>query len=1243
MTKLVSLTTLMLLLGGAPGSAADVMRLDFAYEEPSVSWGPDGDIVELEGCQIIAHVGEPLLPVHGVSVLLPAGHELEGVEIVPGDPVILPGTFDLPIAQRQYPFSYVGPVEVVELSDRLKGSPDPHPAYLHANETTHFLAGHGLGSFTLHPVRYIPATGTLLYYPHMSVLVTTTTTARAQEALARLYRDSHLDRERIQRATPFIQELDTYPAQRGGRRNDFDILLIAESSLLPEFDPYITHKTLRGWKIVTRTVGSTSSYPGADTQERIRNCIKDYYENYGIQYVLLGGDDETIPHRGFWFDPGWGLEDYDIPADLYYAALDGTWNDDGDAKWGEPSEADLLAEVFVARVCADNAAEVSRFISKTALYEDEPVVAECDKALMVGEKLWDDPTWGGDSKDEIKSGASTHGYTTVGFPNPGNVETLYDRDIPGSWNAMSDLLPLLNGGVHFVNHLGHSNVGYYMRFYNSNITDANFTNNGVNHSLYITYSQGCYCGSFDNRTTGGSYTSDCINERITTEISNGAVAAIANSRYGWGAHESTNGSSQYFDRQFFDAVFGEGITNIAWANQDSREDNIWAISYAQNRWCYYELTVFGDPLLDMWTAQPTTMAVNYPSAYIIGGPTFTVTVTGVAGARVALSRDGQLLGRGFTDVSGVAVVEFDDPPQTPGAMDVVVTAHDRLPFQGTANVADPDGPYVVCIDHTIDDDMNGNSWGDADGEVELGETIELPLLLENVGTEQAAGVIATVSTSQSYVQFSQDSQTYGDIDIGAQVWSAGSYVFSVVQDCPDRTGVTIEVSATDGSETWVSYVSIMVNSPVLYLASFQISEVSGNGNGQADAGETIAITSMLGNSGHGTAWSVTGDMSSGDGYTTINSGSAGYPDISPESTVGSSVPFQVEFSPSTPLGHLVDFSVDVTAAGGYAETVGFTLCVGKKSLLVVDTDNETTETRIITALDDLGEDYDQWAWFTAGSPGLDELLRYETVIWASGDQNASTGTAQDRQDLGAFLDQGGSLLYSAENYLTQYPNESFTTEYLHIADHSVNVTVFNSVVGEAGDPIGDGLNVSISYPSDLSETPDTVEPDAQSAVVFRSGSANQSTVIRYPATGDGPYRMMFFGTPLEAFSSSGAGDNNISGVLSRSLAWMRGSADIQAPSAPAWIAMTTAGELTWDPATDNVGVTGYKLYRATEPYFSIDGLSPLASPSSANWSAPGSVGNTEINYYFIVTACDEADNESLPSPIAGEHDFAIEN
>jgi len=84
---------------------------------------------------------------------------------------------------------------------------------------------------------------------------------------------------------------------------------------------------------------------------------------------------------------------------------------------------------------------------------------------------------------------------------------------------------------------------------------------------------------------------------MNIKIDGGAYAVIMNARYGYGEFNSTDGPSQRYDREFWDAVFNpaEGFPELGKANSDSKEDNIYRINEDCMRWCCYELNLFGDP------------------------------------------------------------------------------------------------------------------------------------------------------------------------------------------------------------------------------------------------------------------------------------------------------------------------------------------------------------------------------------------------------------------------------------------------------------------------------------------------------------------------------------------------------------------------------------------------------------------------------------------------------------------------
>ncbi|HEC77235.1 MAG TPA: hypothetical protein ENI33_08290, partial [Thermoplasmatales archaeon] len=163
------------------------------------------------------------------------------------------------------------------------------------------------------------------------------------------------------------------------------------------------------------------------------------------------------------------------------------------------------------------------------------------------------------------------------------------------WKKQGLIDRIDGNSVHLINHLGHANTYYNLKMSTSDVDS--FTND----KYFFVYSQGCYAGAFD--------ANDCIAEHFVC-TPNGAFSVIMNARYGWGISYSTDGPSQRYDREFWDAIFREGMKQIGRANQDSKEDNLWRIDESCMRWCYYELNLFGDPEISIKDAIPDYVYVD---------------------------------------------------------------------------------------------------------------------------------------------------------------------------------------------------------------------------------------------------------------------------------------------------------------------------------------------------------------------------------------------------------------------------------------------------------------------------------------------------------------------------------------------------------------------------------------------------------------------------------------------------------
>lgn len=588
----------------------DEIVLTFSFDSPILTefvWnGKTYTKVMIEGLPIIGDVGVPLLPVKPVNVLLPQQTEVGSITVTKGEAVILGDGYNVELGSRPV---IINAVSENELCENIRFNPTmPYPNADFENVGTYSFRGYSILTLVLYPVRYIGQDKEIYYYNEMTVTIKTTET----DSVNPLFRSSPVDEMMMREMVDDYSLSNTYVFfDPQVFRNSlvtsgvsYEYVIVTSEELKNAtgeytFQDLIQYKNGNGVSATIVTLeGINAIYEGVDAAEKIRNFITDAYLNWGTEYVLLGGDADVVPAR-FLYVAGGG-EWTTTPADLYYGCLDGTYNYDGDDRWGEPTDGegggdvDLRAEVYVGRACVGNESEVSNFVMKTLAYEQTPIDdSYLRKALMVGEYVgfYGVADWGGNYKDEIINGSNNHGYSTVGVPDGEyNISKLYDRDWENHNWPKSEIISRINAGFNIINHLGHADYDYNMKM---DISDVYaFTND----KYCFIYSQGCMAGGFDN--------GDCIAEYFTIKTSNGAFAGIWNARYGWGRWYSTDGPSQRFDREFFDAIFNEGVrypkkTSLGVANQDSKEDNLWRINENCMRWCYYVLNLFGDPQVSL--------------------------------------------------------------------------------------------------------------------------------------------------------------------------------------------------------------------------------------------------------------------------------------------------------------------------------------------------------------------------------------------------------------------------------------------------------------------------------------------------------------------------------------------------------------------------------------------------------------------------------------------------------------------
>jgi hypothetical protein len=101
-------------------------------------------------------------------------------------------------------------------------------------------------------------------------------------------------------------------------------------------------------------------------------------------------------------------------------------------------------------------------------------------------------------------------------------------------------------------------------------------------------------------------------------------------------------------------------------------------------------TVFGDPSVQVRTDTPVTMTVTHDSLILNGVETFELDVLGLSGALCAISSQDQVLGNGYTDETGHAIIQFFIPLSANDEVQLVVTGFNTIPYMATLTV--PNSP-----------------------------------------------------------------------------------------------------------------------------------------------------------------------------------------------------------------------------------------------------------------------------------------------------------------------------------------------------------------------------------------------------------------------------------------------------------------------------------------------------------------------------------------------------------------------
>jgi hypothetical protein len=907
------------------GLAASIARpahldhtIEFDESELTIVERDGYDVVTLRGCDLSVDVGRPQLPVRPLTLALPPDARVERIEVLEArSSELLDRYYPIP---AQHP--RILPVPGLEIPQRPFVHPDPRVyggSEPYPRAIVEFVSSGRLGDVTLvglavHPVQFVPSDDKLRFFRKMAIRVhydvddsESRPSDELHEAVVRTLTGGGQPRTARRTYRPSTTRLDA---------GEYDhVIILGNSGFADAFAPLSDWKTAKG---VPSTMVSVSwiqaRYPGADTAEQIRSFIADAHGTWGSVWFLLAGDTDLVPTRRAYAMTceagGHALED-SIGCDAYFADLDGTWNADGDAVYGELTDAvDLYPEVFVGRAPVRNIDDVNAFVEKVLNYESAATVDYQLSMLMAAEVLWTDP-----------------------FTDSGIALNLIDREyVPPRYDPITKLyetlgnetpesvLAALNGGPGHFLHSGHAwyNVmgcgeGYIYRW------DVLALTNAARQPLV--YSIGCWPAAFD-------LTDACIAERFLQNPSGGGVAFIGNSRYGWASPGNPGfGYSERFMQEFYRTIFVDKMTSAGAALATAKARFV-PFSQTENvyRWHQYQLNLLGDPEMPVWTAEPTPLVVTVPDSVVPGPSVLGVSVMTsggpLEGALVCASNGSDVYERGLTAHDGSISLPVDTV--LPDSLTVTVTARDRIPYQRSIPVVFT-GAFLRPVGVEIDDTAGGNGDGIAGPD----ETVELAIELRNFGTDDASAVEATISTADAMAGLIWNQSYYGDVAGGASATGTSPFALDISPDCPDGHVIVLDltITASGTRTTWTGSVSITAGAPVLAAASYSIDDTAGgDGDGFAEPGETVALMLEIENSGMAAAVAPSFTLSSDDPTVDVTSPAAALPLIA--AGASERAVFELALTPECPEPSFPVLYLDAVTSDGLTSSDTLRITVG---------------------------------------------------------------------------------------------------------------------------------------------------------------------------------------------------------------------------------------------------------------------------------------------------------------------------
>ncbi|MFH1506063.1 MAG: C25 family cysteine peptidase, partial [archaeon] len=421
-------------LNVTPDSDENLTIITFSGDDITLDAVDGFDMIYLAGLPIVEEEGELMLPYKTIYLSIPYDKKLKSIEVENYAQEELPGSYHIPL----FP-GYIKD-DLIRTKDFL--SPDPEdydPISFYPQNIVEFshqgsIRGNKFIVIRVNAVRHNPLTGKTVFHPYIS-FKTTLEDSKEEVIVSKTMKKSKLDtilvnllnnknefsknrpkyQPKITRVENVFADLITGDVILGGDlaprsippfqnttieyiiiTNNYDLDGTYIGEMQAEFQRLADWKTQKG--IPTLVVNLTwikENFPqGFDTQEHVRNFIREAFIEWGTQYILIGGDTRIILDRKV-------TDNYNTPTDLYYADIDTDWNPNKNQKIENTEVNDAYPDLLVGRAPVNNRKQAEIFINKTLFYEKSAPSDYVNNILFmagpfygtVGEGCWDGETF----------------------------------------------------------------------------------------------------------------------------------------------------------------------------------------------------------------------------------------------------------------------------------------------------------------------------------------------------------------------------------------------------------------------------------------------------------------------------------------------------------------------------------------------------------------------------------------------------------------------------------------------------------------------------------------------------------------------------------------------------------------------------------------------------------------------------------------------------------------------------------